>query len=183
MPLSPIRSSCLCSAAQQLLNKSIESTVRSTVYGTDAVAKAEGKEAESRFNIRIDFAFSELTYTADSVLPADPNQAFDVLKKASLNAVRTMKDSPFEWRTQVYFAANEIAVPLLPPATSAAADRHRAAAEGQRKHAYTSPYRFATCCLFRPANKHSFYRKRNTVVVTIPVYLLVLLNFLALTFF
>lgn len=86
-----------------------QSALNTPLYGTAA------EKAPPRFNIHVNFAFLELTYNADSVLP-ETLKAFEIVK-SSITAdyitdhVSKMTDTPFESTNEVYFAVNEIVVP------------------------------------------------------------------------
>ena len=66
---------------------------------------------EARFNIYMNFEFTDVLYTEDSS-PPGVAETFEIMRQAIttdyiLEAVRSVTDSPFEVVTEVYFAAVE----------------------------------------------------------------------------
>jgi uncharacterized surface protein with fasciclin (FAS1) repeats len=92
---------------------SIKATTDFTRYGPDAGIP------EAKFNIYINFALTDLTFTADST-PPDAKALFDILAASTsgqdgvtyiLTEVQTFTGSPFETTNEVFLAATEVAPP------------------------------------------------------------------------
>lgn len=77
-----------------------------TLYGADAGIP------EARFNIYMNFDFSDFTYTEESVVPTN-TEIFQIMKDAItqqfiIDVVRTYTGTPFESTNEVFFAASEL---------------------------------------------------------------------------
>ena len=81
----------------------IESAIDFTLYA------GEAGRPEERFNIYINFSFSDLTFTEDSIPPTTA-EALDILYSAIsptyiLEVVRTFEGTPWVSTSEVFFAA------------------------------------------------------------------------------